>query len=220
MNNKAYIPVVYNYIPQVYNMLNLTKNESRTISFLIRHFNEKNSINGLSKKLNLSPRGAEKILKKLEDSSIAKLEKLNHSAFYTFNFDDESAIKIGEFVLLQNDLNSYAKVQADDLQKLKPYTLSCMLFGSVLTKGKEANDIDAILILDKSQLEPVSKVLNDIKKLKPKKIQELLFTKEDFEKNLREKNQAIVDALNNGKILWGSSAFLEAIRNVATRPLG
>lgn len=197
-------------------MESLTKNEARIMDFLIRH-DERNSINQIAKRLQISPMGAYKILKKLEKMKAVKAEKIGNASYYQFNPDEEIAIKMGELVLVQNELNSYAKVQAEDFKRLKPFTHACILYGSVLSKGKDAGDIDAIIILDKEKFDLVKKQLEKLKDLKPKKIHDILMTSEDLASNLKGKNPAIIDAIKTGKVLWGSEVILEAIKNGTSR---
>lgn len=194
-------------------MYSLTENEARVIDFLIRNFKERNSINGVGRKLKISPRGIYKLLKKLEKINAIKPEKIGNAIYYKVNLDDEIGIKLAEFVLVQNELNSYAKVQAEDLKPLKDITLSCILFGSVLKKGREAKDIDILLVLEKKNFKKVYNNLKEIKELKPKKIHDVMQSKEDLVKNVRKNDEVILDIIKNGKILWGAEIIVEGIKN-------
>ena len=194
-------------------MQNLTRNESRTIDFLIRNFREKNSINEIARRLNLSSRGAYKILKKLEGIRVIMPENIGNAIYYRINFNEEVAAKLSEFVLVQNELNTYSQVQAVDLKQLRDISLSCILFGSILTKGKEANDVDILLIIEKKDLKKVISVLDKIKNLKPKKIHEMLQTKEDLINNIRKNDEVILDIIRTGKVLWGAEMIVGAIKN-------
>ncbi len=194
-------------------MQSLTANEAKVMDFLVRNFHEKNSINEIARRLNLSPMGSYKILKKFEKIDAVKVDKIGQALYYKANLDSEIGIKLAELVLVQNELNSYAKVQAEDFEVLKEITLSCILFGSVITKGKEANDIDVFLVLDRKNYKEVSKRLREIKERKPKKIQDVMATKEDLIKNIKQKDEVILDILKTGKVLWGSEIIVEAIKH-------
>lgn len=193
-------------------MHNLTSNEARVMDFLMRNFRERNSINAVGRRLGISPRGVYKILKKLEKINAIKPEKIGNGIFYRANLDEEIGIKLAEFVLAQNDLNPYAKVQAEDLEKLKPTALSCVLFGSVLKKGREARDIDVLIVLGKKDFKNVYKILEEIKEINPKKIHDIMQTKEDLAENIRKNDEVILDAITNGKVLWGSEVIVEVIK--------
>ncbi|MBU0627645.1 MAG: winged helix-turn-helix domain-containing protein [Nanoarchaeota archaeon] len=194
-------------------MQSLTQNEARVMDFLIRNFQERNSVNEIGKRLELSPMGAYKILKKLEKINAVVPEKIGNALYYKPNLNEEIGAKLSELVLIQNNLSPYAQIQAEDLNPLKDSTLCCVLFGSVLTKGKEANDIDILVILEKKDFSRVSKELSKIKSLKPKKIHELMQTKEDLLKNIQKGDKVILDIIKTGKILWGAEIIVEAIKN-------
>ncbi len=198
-------------------MISLTENESRVMDFLVRNLNEKNSINEIGRRLELSPRGIYKVLKKLESFKAIIPEKIGNAVYYRPNLDEELSRKMAEFILMQNDLNSYAKIQAEDLKPLKDETLSCILFGSVITKGSKAGDIDILLVLEKKNFDRVHKRLSEIKEMKPKKIHDIMQAKEDLSKNIKKNDEVILEIIKNGKILWGSDIILEAIKNGTSR---
>jgi DNA-binding Lrp family transcriptional regulator len=198
-------------------MKSLTANEAKVMDFLVRHFDERHSINQVGLRLGISPKGAYKILKKLEGMKAIKPEEIGNAIYYKPNLQEEIGSKMAEFVLVQNELNNYAKVQADDLKNLKDITYGCILFGSVISKGKESRDIDVLLIIDEKSFNKVHKELEKIKEMKPKKIHDVIMTKQDLLNNIKKKDDVILDIIKTGKILWGSDVILEGIRNGANR---
>ena len=215
INQKAYIPAVYGRIPMVYSsgMVGLTLNEIRVISFLLRNFTERYSINQLARELGLSPMGARKIAMKLEKARVLRSEAIGNAIYYRPNLDKEIGRKTAELVLAYNDLNPYARVQAKDLEQLRPHALSAVLFGSVLTKAENAGDIDVLLVLKENQLNKMHKVLMEIQSIKSKKISEMLQTREDLVRNIKKRDAPLLDAIRTGQVLWGSEIIVEAIRN-------
>ena len=173
---------------------------------------EKNSINEIGRRLKLSPRGIYKILKKLEKINTIKSEKIGNSIFYKINFEKEVGIKLAEFVLMQNEVNSYIKVQIEDLKGLKDIALSCVLFGSVLKVWKEAKDIDILFVLNKKNFDIFHRRIEEIKDFKPKKVHEILSTKYDLIKNIRNNDEVILDIIKTGNVLWGAEIIVEAIK--------
>ena len=195
-------------------MYSLTKNEARVMNFLARNFDERNSINEIGRKLKLSPMGAYKILKKLEKINAVKSEKIGNAAYYKINLDEEIGRKLAEFVLVQNEFNNtYAKVYAEELRKLKDAALSCIMYGSILKIGKEARDVDALIIIEKKDYTKASKKLDeDIRQLAAKRIHDVMMTKEDLANNLKNGNEAMIDMLKYGQVLWGADVIVEAIK--------
>ncbi len=194
-------------------MLALTRNEARMIDFILRNFTERYSINQLAKELKLSPQGAYKMAKKLEKARILKPEPIGGAIYYHPDLDEEVGRKAAELVLAYKDLNTYARVQAKDLEQLKAHTLCAVLFGSVLTKGETAGDIDVLLVLEKGQLNKMHKALIEIQSIKSKKISEMLQAREDLVRNIRKRDAPLLDAIRTGQVLWGSEIIVEAIRN-------
>ncbi len=194
-------------------MLALTKNEARMVEFLLRNFTVRYSINQLGKELELSPKGAYKITKKLEKAKVLKPEPIGNAIYYRPNLDEEIGRKTAELVLTYKDLNPYARVQAKDLEQLRPYVLCAVLFGSVLTKAEKAGDIDVLIVLEEGQLNKSHKALMEVQSIKSKKISEMLQTREDLVRNFRKRDAPLLDAIRTGQVLWGSEVIVEAIRN-------
>ena len=195
-------------------MQNLTINEARVMNFLVRNSKEKNSINAIAKRLKLSPMGAYKILKKIEKADAIKAEKIGNAIYYKANLDEEIGRKYAEFVLVQKEFsNSYAKVYAEDIRKLEGIALSCVLYGSILKIGKEAKDVDALIIVEKKGYKKVSSKLAEIKEISAKRIHDIMMTKNDLANNIKKGNEAMIDMLKYGQVLWGPEIIVEAIKH-------
>ncbi|MBI2138759.1 hypothetical protein HYU13_04170 [Candidatus Woesearchaeota archaeon] len=194
-------------------MVSLTTNEARVVNFLTRHTQERNSINALGKRLHLSPMGIHKILKKLERQRVVMPENIGNSAFYHINFSEEIAEKYAELALLEKSLNPYAAAQANDLKPLQPKVSACMLFGSILTRGKEAGDIDILVVINKEQYKEVKMLLNKVQEIKPKRLHEMVQTKEDLIGNIKKNDPPILAIIQQGAVLWGAQTIVEAIKH-------
>lgn len=194
-------------------MFALTKNDARAVSFFLRNFTVRYSINAVARELDLSPRGAYKIVKKLEKAGILKPEAIGNAIYYHPNLESEAGRKVAELVLSYAELNPYAKVQAKDLEQLKPFALCAVLFGSVLTKAEKAGDIDVLLVLEEKQFKQAHKVLLEIQSMKPKKVSEMLQSREDLVKNIRKRDAPLLDAIRKGQVLWGTEIIVEGIRD-------
>ena len=197
-------------------MYSLTKNELRVIDFLIRNFREKNSINEIGRRLEISPRGIYKILKKLEKINAIVPENIGNAIYYKINLEDNIGIKLSEFVLTYNELNSYSNVVDNDLKPLREVTECCILFGSVIEKGINAKDIDILLVFEKENFNKINNILNNIKNIKPKRIHDIIQNKKDLENNIRKNDEVILDIIKKGKILWGSEIIVYAIKDGAS----
>src|SRR3989338_894670 len=195
----------------------LTPNVIRVMDFLIRNFEERLSINTIGKRLGLSPRGAHQILKNLEKIDAIVPERIGNVIYYRPNWEGASGRKMMEFIMLRNDLSKYAQVQAEDLSPLKERTHAAVLFGSVLTKGKDAADIDVLLVYDRKNFGKVEKSLKEIRSLKAKPIHQVAQTPRDLEESIRKHDAVILNILRTGAVLWGPETLVEAIRHGANR---
>ena len=161
-------------------MVSLTENEARTIDFLIRNFSQEYNINQLSRELKLSPRGIFKILKKLEKQNYLISNKQGNNIFYKINYESEDAPDVCKFVLFKGNTTPFIRVQINDLRKLRQLTKIAILFGSVLTKDKDAKDVDVVLIFKEKEFSKIEKVIEEINSIKNKKIHAIYQTEKDF----------------------------------------
>ena len=198
-------------------MVSLTENEAKAIDFLIRNFSQEYNINQLSRELKLSPGGIFKILKKLEKQNYLVSDKQGNNIFYKINYKSEETIDTCKFVLSKGKTTPFIRVQIDDLGKLKQLTKIAIIFGSILTKDKEANDVDIVLIFKEKEFSKIEKALEEINSIKHKKIHAIYQTEKDFADNIRKKDKVILSAIKTGIVLWGRDLFLEAIKNEQNR---
>jgi predicted nucleotidyltransferase len=196
-------------------MVSLTKNKSKVLNFLIRNFSDRNSIRMIAKQLSLSPMGAQKILKDFEKEGLTVKEKIGTGIFYRLDLNNDVAFKLAELILTQHTLNSYAKVYAKDIKQLKKYVKTCVLYGSILTKGKNAGDVDVLVIINKQNFEKVEQQKEKLAKVATKPIHFMYQTQKDFEANIKERDKPILDIIKKGSILWGQNFILEGIKNAS-----
>ena len=192
-----------------------SKNEQKALSFLARHFAEKYNINQLAKRIGMTPAGALKLLRKLEREGAVKPQRLGNAIFYTLDFASDLARKKAELSLFEEIRLPYARVQAEDLKRLRPFALAAVLFGSVLEKGEKAKDIDALVVIEEGKYKPVQKALDELQRLKPKRIQLVLQTPEDLAQNLKKPDKVIMEIVRTGKVLWGHDVIVNAICEAA-----
>lgn len=193
-------------------MSKLTKNELKMLNFLTRHASEKYSINQLAKKVGLTPKGAHKLLKRLEQEAVIRPQKLGNAVFYSLNFASDFALNAAELSLFEDILLPYARVQAKDLEVLRPVALAAILFGSVLEKGEKASDIDIMAVIEPKQYRAFQKALKELQKIKPKRIHLVLQLPQDLVRNIKKADPVLLDILHKGNILWGRGVIINAIK--------
>jgi len=194
-------------------MINLTKNKGKVLDFLIRNFTEKNSIRTIAREVSLSAMGAQKILKEFEKEDITTKEKIGTGIFYSINLKNERAFKLAELILMQKNLNPYARIYSKDLESLKNYSKVCILFGSILTKGEKAKDIDVFVLINKDNFKNIEKQKKELSGKSTKPFHFVYQTKKDFEKNIKIRDPTILDIIKKGVVLWGEEVILKIIKN-------
>ncbi len=195
----------------------LTGKETRLISYLWRHYQERSSINGLARLTEITPKGAYKILKKLERDDIMIKETIANADIYHLNFKNSKTEDIVKYVLKSEPApHLYVKVLQKELEPLHQLTTALIIFGSVVAKGLQAQDIDLLIILNKKNLTRVQSGIRDIERIIPQKIHPVFQTKADMPKNLRKKDPVIIAAIQKGFILWGHDLLYKLIKNDAS----
>ncbi len=189
--------------------------EKRMLSFLTRHYTEKCSINQLAKRIGMTPKGAHKLLKRLESEGLIIPQRLANATFYSLNFASDLARKNAELALFDEIPLPYAQVQAKDLERLRPVACAAILFGSVLDKGERAADIDLLAVVEEHSYAAFQQALEKIQRLKPKRIQAVLQTPSELAANLKKADRVLLEILATGKVLWGHEIIVNAIREAS-----
>ncbi len=194
-------------------MVSITENEARVISFLLRNFAKDYNINQIAKELKLSPRGAYKILIKLENNGLLVSQRIGNNIIFKINLNNDAALDACQFALIEKEAAPYVKMWINDLQPLKELTDMAILFGSILTEKKQARDIDLLLVFEKKNFLKVQEQIKKINKIKPKNIHAVIQTKEDLIDNIKKRDKVLLEEIKTGLILWGRKIFTEAIKN-------
>ncbi len=192
-------------------MNDITNNEISFILKLFRNPDKYYNANSISKELGISSMGALKIAKRLEKEQIITTRELGKAKFYKLNLESDYVRDYIHFLLKRENerANAYVKVWIDEIKKLKSAD-AALLFGSVLIKGKEAKDIDAVLITDKQKFSKLKNEIGEIDQVNVKKIHPVFQTKDDFINNLKKRDKIILAALK-GIIVFGADKIIEAL---------
>lgn len=195
----------------------ITNNEKKILRFLLANFNSDYSINEIAKKCNLAPNGAYEILKKFEEKEILLFKRIANAKSYKINFGSIEANKILELALMPNYKEPKIKYRYDDLKPLKNISNVCILFGSYITKKEKPNDIDIMFVIKKKDYKKYSEAIERTKRILPLKLHDVIQTKEDLAKNIKQREKLIMQILYEGAILWGYEFIIEVIKNAVER---
>lgn len=211
---KAYIPIVYDYQLEGYNMI-LTSNETKILRLLGTSIGKEYSINEIAKACSISPNGAYKILAKLKKENILKSKEIANLISYKINFEDAKTASVLNLALMPESLEGKVKLRAEDLKKLEAVTKACILFGSYITTKREPNDLDILFVVELDKFKEYKQALKKAQEIMPVKIQDVVQAANDLKENLTKNDPIITEALRNGIVLWGFETIMQAIKDAS-----
>jgi tRNA(Glu) U13 pseudouridine synthase TruD len=193
-------------------MNNITDNEMHFMLGIFKSPELEYNANSISKLIGISSMGALKIAKRLEKENILISRELGKAKFFRLNLDREYVRDYVKFLLKREveQANSYVKVWINEIRKLKSAYVA-ILFGSVLTKYKEAGDIDAVLITDKKKFAKLKEEVEEVNKINIKQLHPVYQSKADFIKNISKGDKVLLNAIK-GIIVFGEDMILEVLR--------
>lgn len=189
-------------------------NKNKILLVLLKDIKTKYNANSMSKKIGISSMGALKILKDLEKKEIVNSEKFGKASLYELNFRNNYTLDYLEFILkIESEKSSaYIKRWINELKKLTNAEI-VILFGSVLSRGEKANDIDVLLVVKSDNFKRLKIEIEKLNKLNDKKIHPVYQTEEDFKKNLIKEDKIILDVLK-GIFIKGQKEFLIILKEL------
>ncbi|MBI1968662.1 hypothetical protein HYS49_02020 [Candidatus Woesearchaeota archaeon] len=175
------------------------------------------TISLLAKELALSRVGIWKILKKLEGSKYVLLKNVGNgktSAFIiTLNWENPLVEKLLSLYLTEEALKQRRwQVNFIELERITDFVI---LYGSILSSSRQANDIDILGIASKKNFVKIHTVLEKAQKTQSKKIHSIHVIESEFKAELKKQNKAFIDAVKKGVILFGQDKFVTFMRGIA-----
>ena len=192
--------------------MNISKNTNKVIDFLLRNIGKVGfNVNQLSKNIKISVGSAHKILHELKKEEIVIITDMKSSIYYKLNLNNPDTIDICKLILRENKkhLPSYIKIYVEEIEKFKEAEI-IILFGSILDK-KDFNDVDVLFITNK--IKEVNLFCNEISKIRTKPINPLIMKLDDFTKNIKNKNNVILEIINKGVIINGEERYMVVLKN-------
>lgn len=192
--------------------MDITEKEMEFILLLFKNPEKEYNAHTIAKEINMSAMGALKIAKRLEKEHLLTSRQLGKAIFYKLTLSNEYTQQYICFLLKREAETShpYIKRWIAEIKKIKSAD-AALLFGSVLRKYKEANDIDVLFITNQKRFEAVKKEIESINAMNPKKIHPIYQTKEDFSDNVTKKDPIALDALK-GIIVYGEEILVKVMK--------
>ncbi len=166
--------------------------------------------NSISKEIGLTPMGALKILKRLEKEGVLASKAAGRAIFYTLNFSNDYAKNYVKFALRNEAEHAqpYTKRWIKEIRKLKNADVA-ILFGSVLTKGKEANDVDVLALTNQNKFGELKEESAGLNKINEKHLHVIYQSPKDLRNNIRKQDKVVLNALK-GTVAFGEGKLIEA----------
>lgn len=192
-------------------MKGINENEIGFILALLK--NPKTEFNGatIAKEIGMTSMGALKIARKLQKEGLVDSRTLGHAKYYSLNQQSAYAKSLFIFLLKMEaeSAKPFVKIWINELRKVK--NADCViLFGSVLTKQKAANDIDALFITDNHRYSVLKKEIEDINLVNKKKLHPIFQSSEDFRKNIHKSDKIVINSIK-GIVVFGEEHLLNLL---------
>ncbi|MBI2173522.1 MAG: nucleotidyltransferase domain-containing protein [Candidatus Aenigmarchaeota archaeon] len=191
-------------------MRDMTKTEMLIVLKIAKTPERAFNSNNISKEVGITSMGALKIMKKLEKEGVFASKTAGKATFYSIG-DSEYARDYVKFLLKNEAAHSppYTKRWINEIRKLKSAD-AAVLFGSVLRKGKDANDVDVLVITDQGKLEKLKEEVAELNNINEKHIHVIYQSLDDLRNNIAKQDKVVLNALK-GIAVFGEEKLIEAI---------
>lgn len=190
-------------------MIELTKKEQEALLIIYKAVANFYNANSLSKELVITQVGTMKLLKRFEKNNILLSKKIGKSIVYKINIEEEFVQKLIAFTLI-NEASKYQRWK-DEFKSLYKKDRILLFYGSASRNYSNAKDIDIFIVINKKDFHEVSKKLEQIQSILPKKLHAIKATKEDLVKNIRENNKSMIEILKTAIVLYGYDKYMGVV---------
>ncbi len=195
-------------------MTTLTKKVRETLLILFKEYTTFYNANSISKVLNISHVGAQKIFKRLLHENLVISKTIGKSITYKLNFNEAYVSQLIAF-LLADEANNFKRWKGEFKELFKKDRI-VMLFGSAIKDYAHARDIDLMIVLENKEVKEVNDILKKKEEILPKKLHTIKLNHHDLLENLKKKDKAFVDIIKNAIILCGQEKYAGVLKNVST----
>ena len=193
--------------------IQFTKIEINILKFIFKHFRDRHNARQIARILSLNHANVNKLCNSLTEKNLLSKEEIGNSIYYSFNYEDELALKFIEFLLSleEKEFPEWLTVLAHNLNKFKEHIKLGCVFGSSI-KSSKFNDIDVLLIYDKRKKAEVKKIKNSIRKaeLIEKPIRYVEITDNDIKKNKNDK--VFYNILSENLIFHNPKRYVKVVK--------
>jgi len=194
-------------------MVALTSAERECLLALFKDFTAFYNANSISKILNISHVGAQKLFKRLLKENLVISKRIGKSIVFRPNFEESYVSQLIAF-LLADEANSFKRWKEEFKGVFKEGRI-VMIYGSAIKDYAKAHDIDIMIIMEKTDVKEINGFINKKEEILPKKLHSIMMTEQDLLENLKKRNKAIIDIVKNAIVLYGQDKYVGLIKHVA-----
>ena len=159
-------------------MTTLTQKERETVLILFKDYTTFYNANSISKILNISHVGAQKIFKRLLQENLVISKTIGKSIIYKLNFNDNYVSQLVAF-LLADEANKFKRWREEFKEVFKKDRI-VMLFGSTVKDYAHAHDIDLMIVIENKEIKEVNAFLKKKEEILPKKLHVIKLNHQDL----------------------------------------
>ena len=193
-------------------MISLTQKERETLLILFKDYTNYYNANSISKILNISHVGAQKIFKRLLKENLIINKKIGKSIIYKLNLEDNYVKQLITF-LLADEANNYKRWK-EEFKELFKRNRIVLIYGSAIKNYSKAHDIDLMITTRNKDLKEINTIIKEKEQIVPKKIHAIKLTNKDLLTNIKRKDKAMIDIVKNAIVLDGQEKYVEIIESV------
>lgn len=193
-------------------MKDITENEMKFILAILKNPEQELNARSISKLIGITHMGSLKIAKRLEKESIISSRVIGKAIIYKLNLSSDYVKQYIKF-LLQREIehsSAYTRRWILELKNIEKAD-AVILFGSVLRKCEQANDIDVVIVVKKDNFKKLKKEIEERNIINTKKIHPIFQTKEDLKRNIKLSDKVILNAIK-GIVVLGEENILEVLQ--------
>lgn len=187
-------------------MASLTQKERETLLVLFKDFTGFYNANSISKILNISHVGAQKIFKRLLEENLLISRRIGKSIIYKLNVEDSYVTQLIAF-LLADEANNFKRWK-EEFKELFTKDRIVMVFGSAIRNYSQAHDIGILIVIEKNEIGEIHEILKKKEEILPKKLHSIKLTRQDLLESLKKKDKAMIDIVKNAIILYGQERYV------------
>src|SRR3989338_5564816 len=183
----------------------------RVILLLLKDFSTMHTITSLGKELGMTRSGMWKVLKRLESRKYIVTKstgKETSTTIQKLNFKNDMLDKYMNLALSMETVDY--ELWIFNFAAVKEHVSFFILYGSMLKSYAKANDIDVIgIVHNRKGFKLLHESLDKIQKSESKRIHAINFTESEFREELLKPNNALVEAVKKGIVLFGQENFIK-----------